>query len=847
MKLKYYRKKIAIIVVLFTFIPVLLFAGVFYRQIYNERISYHLSINEKYMNSKVDILQEEVIQKSSIIEKFADDLSELRGEKEENIAMAFSDFLQKNPEFISLKIMNEENLAELVESISVNRTIEAGKQIQYYLSEKFELFITYPLMGQESALEYIVAEFSISNVVNWFTEYEPDTYILIISGEETVYKSPEIMDVENETIKTIGSNISILEISDGRKYYGVKNKSSTDGMSIYVLNNDNTIDLYRSLYMNYILKIIFMVLLSAAVTFIISLKLNYPFNKIKSAARAIINGDYDAKVDNVDDELLSLNLVFNEMAVLHQEKNEEFVQYAMTMLEKNEHLTDLNQQLESSYDQLKTITEMLEYSKDKYQALFDHIKEFIWVFDQDGCFTYINSVMCDKLGYQKEELIGCHFFDVFIRFDEEELVPKDELIDQLLRRDYNNLSLWFKSNKDEEILVSANSKRVFKNGVLQGAQGTARTVEFEEMLQNRVLRKNREFEIVKEITWSLANNRTLDALLDKVVQKVEELFMPELCTIRIVELDQLVFKTGVGKFVEYARTDRFSLNEDFSGIAIKENRILRVKDFDNTIFYNRSALEKLFEHIEEIIVIPLENKGIIHGTINIGLSEPLKDVDIKILKALANQASIGIDKVKLYDQLKEDYLNTIRVLASAVEAKDKYTEGHSARVSLIAKRIGIQLGLDCSVVEELEIAGMLHDIGKIGIDDEILTKKGGLTEEEYQIMKTHPVVGKKILDPIGLSENSIDGVFLHHKRYDLTGYPVAVEIESLSLYPSVIGVADAFDAMTSNRTYSQEKTMQVAMDELEKYKGHQFSPEVVEALKNIVENDIESILEIITY
>jgi PAS domain S-box-containing protein len=488
---------------------------------------------------------------------------------------------------------------------------------------------------------------------------------------------------------------------------------------------------------------------------------------------------------------------------------------------------------------------MLEYSKEKYRALFDHIKELIWVFDQNGYIAYTNAVMCEKLGYKETEIVGRHFFDFFIRFDEEEIAPHDQLIDQLLRRDYNNLGMWFKTKNNEEILVSANSKRTFKNGVLQGAQGTARTIDFEEMLQNRVLRKNREFEIIKEITWSLTESRTLESLLEKVVQKVEELFKPEICTIRTVEGEQLIYKMGMGEYAKYARTSNFNINDDFTGIAVKENRILRVRDFENTNFYDKESIEHLLEKVEEIIVIPLENIGVIHGTINIGLAQPLTNVEVKIVKALANQASIGIEKMKLHEQLKEEYMNTIRVLATAVEAKDKYTEGHSSRVSLFAKRIGQAMNMNPLELEELEIAGMLHDIGKIGIDDEILTKKGSLTQEEYTIMKSHPTIGKKILEPIGLSEKIMAGIYLHHKRYDLKGYPEEEEIERLDIYPLVIGVADALDAITSTRTYSDEKSLYFALREIQKYKGSQFSPQVVEALEMVVENDESSLMAII--
>jgi HD-GYP domain-containing protein (c-di-GMP phosphodiesterase class II) len=164
---------------------------------------------------------------------------------------------------------------------------------------------------------------------------------------------------------------------------------------------------------------------------------------------------------------------------------------------------------------------------------------------------------------------------------------------------------------------------------------------------------------------------------------------------------------------------------------------------------------------------------------------------------------------------------------------------------MLVKRLGQELKLGPKALEDLEIAGMLHDIGKIGIDDAILTKKGGLTDEEYSIMKSHPTISKKILEPIGLSKEIIDGVYLHHKRYDLKGYPVDEKLDVLMLYPSVIGVADAFDAMTSNRTYSKEKSIADAMSEINKYKGSQFSPAVVEALEKILEEDESSIQAII--
>ncbi|MBN2898598.1 MAG: HD domain-containing protein [Clostridia bacterium] len=830
MSTKYYRKRIGMIVILFTFIPVLIYSGIYRNATYKERIEEHLSENALEMQNKVMILEEEVVRRANIIENIA----------ENPLLLSYY-----GDDFESLTFVDRATFSTIFELASEEEVALYDEKPLYHADGEGYLYIGYhPDHGSET--QYLLGKMSIEGIVSWFTEVSPNTYLSINTDDRIIYNS-DIFTKENaHVLKQVTETPQTINFPGNQTtYVAFKALMPQYNVEFYIFQEDESLSIFRTFYLNYMMKAVLMLFISAVVTFCISLKLNNPFMTMRQVAKRIIDGDYDAKIEYVEDELLSLNLSFNEIAAMHRQKHEEFVQYAMTMLEKNENLTELNDQLEASYDQLKAITEMLEYSKEKYQALFDHIKEFIWVFDQEGILTYVNAIMCDKLGYTEEELLGTHFLNLFLRFDEEEIVPKDELIDQLLRRDYGNLSIIIQTKTGEELLVSANSKRIFKNGVLQGAQGTARSIEFEEMLQNRVIRKNREFEILKEITWSMANSRTLETLLENVAQKVEELFSSELCTIRIVEGEKLVYKMGMGRLSQYARTCDFNINEDFSGIAVKENRILRVRDFDNAVFYEKLLIEDLLEKVNEIIVIPLENKGVIHGTINIGLAERLKDSEIKILRALSNQASIGIEKMKLYDQLKEDYLNTIRVLATAVEAKDKYTEGHSYRVSLIAKRLGEAMGMGSEALEDLEIAGMLHDIGKIGIDDEILTKKGALTQDEYTVMKSHPTIGKRILEPIGLSDNIIKGIYLHHKRYDLTGYPENEPLKTLELYPAVIGVADALDAITSNRTYSAEKPLQVAFAEIKKYSGTQFSPEVVAALEKIIETDEDSLTSII--
>jgi HD-GYP domain-containing protein (c-di-GMP phosphodiesterase class II) len=164
-----------------------------------------------------------------------------------------------------------------------------------------------------------------------------------------------------------------------------------------------------------------------------------------------------------------------------------------------------------------------------------------------------------------------------------------------------------------------------------------------------------------------------------------------------------------------------------------------------------------------------------------------------------------------------------------VDAKDSYTAGHSTRVTLYSVIIGEELGLDVEQLRRLRLAGLLHDVGKIGIRDSVLGKPGRLTDEEFAMMKSHPQVGENILTPVSQLADVIPGVVSHHERFDGTGYPRGLKAEEIPLLGRIIGVADAFDAMTSDRVYRPRLSDEVALAELRKHSGTQFDSRVVTA------------------
>lgn len=196
------------------------------------------------------------------------------------------------------------------------------------------------------------------------------------------------------------------------------------------------------------------------------------------------------------------------------------------------------------------------------------------------------------------------------------------------------------------------------------------------------------------------------------------------------------------------------------------------------------------------------------------------------------------------EKIEKAYLETIQMLRYTVEAKDSYTRGHSDRVSAYSVLIGEELGLYDKDLITLKVGGLFHDIGKIGISDTILLKPSKLTDEEYNELKKHPSIGKQIVSNSTIFRDIIPIIYSHHERYDGNGYPQRLKGDQISFLARIVSVADAFDAMTSRRSYREEMDLEYVKEQIQEGIGNQFDPEVANAFLNILENKFEKINEI---
>ncbi|MBU0710211.1 MAG: HD-GYP domain-containing protein [Candidatus Omnitrophica bacterium] len=252
------------------------------------------------------------------------------------------------------------------------------------------------------------------------------------------------------------------------------------------------------------------------------------------------------------------------------------------------------------------------------------------------------------------------------------------------------------------------------------------------------------------------------------------------------------------------------------------------------------------EIFEAVVCIPSYYRDELLGLLLLGKKKSGKKFaqdELDFFVALASDVAMAIQNALLFKELTSEldkkqrlFIHTTIALAAAIDAKDHYTHGHTARVTRISLDIAKEISLrnnhrfDDKFLEDLHVASLLHDIGKIGIPESILNKNDKLTPEEICKIKQHPTVGTTIIQPIRELDRAILGVKYHHERFDGGGYPEGLKGEEIPIIAVIISAADAFDAMTSDRPYRKALTTKQAIDEIKQGKGKQFHPEVAEAL-----------------
>ncbi len=296
------------------------------------------------------------------------------------------------------------------------------------------------------------------------------------------------------------------------------------------------------------------------------------------------------------------------------------------------------------------------------------------------------------------------------------------------------------------------------------------------------------------------------------------------------------FKIMSEKFFDLMLKRKWQSGDDVFSFVINNQQALLLRNLNqDSRFKSTNRIVKSI--LGSSILVPFSSKNF-QGCF--ALFRELKDkkfdyTDYDIVKSIVSSISTTIENIVLYKNLDDTYLQTTLALASAIEAKDSYTKGHSQRVMRYSLMIANNLKLSKRKLKIIRLAAILHDVGKIGIPEKIILKQGPLNDSEFEKMKQHPLIGYNIVKTISYLNEGLPFILYHHEKYDGSGYPKGLKGNNIPLFARIAAVADTFDAMTSDRPYRKGLTFKEAISELKKNSGTQFDKKIVNAfIKSLV-------------
>jgi len=348
-----------------------------------------------------------------------------------------------------------------------------------------------------------------------------------------------------------------------------------------------------------------------------------------------------------------------------------------------------------------------------------------------------------------------------------------------------------------------------------------------------------QYQNMIEISRAITSSLNVDVVLQTITRRAVDLLRCQAGSLllRDPETEEMVFKVAVGPAELQLVGTRLPHGVGIVGAVMRDSKPLIVNNAKADPRHYNGVDQNTALTTQSLLCVPLISGEQTFGVIEVMNridGTPFGDEERDTLFAFALQAAIALENARLYSDLKGAFAEIVRVMTNALEARDSYTAGHTERVTQMALATARELDWSPAQMEILEIGALTHDIGKIGVPDAILHKPRGLTDDEYEQMKSHPVAGANMLMGIKTLQPLLPYILYHQERYDGNGYPFGLKGEEIPIEARLIAVVDAYDAMTSTRPYRTAMAEELAIAELVKHRGIQFDPNVVDAMLRVL-------------
>ena len=361
--------------------------------------------------------------------------------------------------------------------------------------------------------------------------------------------------------------------------------------------------------------------------------------------------------------------------------------------------------------------------------------------------------------------------------------------------------------------------------------------------------ENKRLQVLLHLAENLQTHLELDKLLLTTMEEVAKILNADRCTVFLLDENKNELWSIVAMGIEKGKEIRFPADKGISGHVATTGQVLNIPDAYKDPRFNPDIDKKTGYKTENMLTMPLSNaEGHILGVFQVLNKKdgPFTERDESLLTAISHIAATTIENSQLYEEQVESLNSFVETLSATLDTRDYITAGHSKRVTLYTLALCDQMAMEENCCEELRYAGLLHDIGKLGIPESVLFKAGKLDEEEYQLIKKHPAVTRQILSSIHFPRNLRNVTEIastHHEKVNGEGYPDGLKQSEIPVGGRMLAIADVFDALTSQRQYRDRESIEKVWQTIEKEINRTFDPKVVNYFLKIPLKKIIEILE----
>jgi HD-GYP domain-containing protein (c-di-GMP phosphodiesterase class II) len=492
---------------------------------------------------------------------------------------------------------------------------------------------------------------------------------------------------------------------------------------------------------------------------------------------------------------------------------------------------------------------------DYLSQILPHELGAISIYEKDRELRYF--VSTQQLGNGTKKILGAHMDSISEEIAIKKplkVVNKELYLENKEQKDLVNIfkkkplsfltvPLALRDKKIGFLNISSSKQKVFTREHLQTLSTLANLVSTAlENIKIRIDLERRvdEVSVLFEIMQTINSTLVLSEVLDSIVNFSMEMLGALRCELRLLDErgEKLEVKASRGLSRSFLTSAAINIGEGIIGSCFTKKKPITIYDARIDPKTKHAKIAKK-EGLAGLMAVPITQRGKSIGVITTYTSEPrdFSQSEVDLLSTFASQASIAIENAKLYEEMKRQYLSMVMALAAAIETKDSYTHGHSTKVMEYAVKIAEHIGLREEEVETISYAGLLHDIGKIGIKDEILTKQGQLTQAELTELRKHPEYGANIMERVEILKEIAPLTLYHHEKYDGTGYPLGLRGDQIPIGARILAVADTYDAMIADRPYRKAFPFEHVKKEMIKVSGTQLDPNLVRVFFEILKKE----------